>query len=33
VFPQAQIQTIAEAGHWIHADQPEEFLRRLLEFL
>jgi esterase len=33
LFPQAQIQTIAEAGHWIHADQPEEFLRRLLEFL
>jgi pimeloyl-ACP methyl ester carboxylesterase len=33
LFPQAQIQTIAAASHWVHADQPEEFLRRLLEFL
>jgi pimeloyl-ACP methyl ester carboxylesterase len=33
LFPQAQIQTMAEAGHWLHADQPEEFLRRLLDFL
>ncbi len=32
-FPAAQIQTIAEAGHWIHADQPGEFLRRVLAFL
>jgi pimeloyl-ACP methyl ester carboxylesterase len=33
LFPLAQIQTIAGAGHWVHADQPEEFLRRLLDFL
>ena len=33
LFPQAEIQTIAGAGHWIHADQPAEFLRRLLDFL
>jgi pimeloyl-ACP methyl ester carboxylesterase len=32
-FPAAQIQTIEEAGHWIHADQPEEFLRLVLDFL
>ena len=25
-FPAAEIQTIAEASHWLHADQPEEFL-------
>ena len=33
LFPQSQIQTIAEASHWVHADRPEEFLRRLLDFL
>jgi esterase len=33
LFPQAQIQTIPGAGHWVHADQPDEFLRLLLEFL
>lgn len=33
LFPQAQILTIAEASHWVHADQPEEFLRLLLDFL
>jgi pimeloyl-ACP methyl ester carboxylesterase len=33
LFPQAKIQTIAEATHWVHADQPEEFLRRVLAFI
>jgi len=33
LFPRAQIQTIAAAGHWVHADQPDEFLRLLLDFL
>lgn len=33
LFPQSQILTIAEASHWVHADQPDEFLRLLLEFL
>ena len=33
LFPQAQIRTIAGASHWVHADQPEEFLRLLLDFL
>jgi pimeloyl-ACP methyl ester carboxylesterase len=33
LFPLAQIQTIAGASHWIHADQPEEFLRMLRDFL
>jgi len=32
-FPAAEIQTIAAAAHWIHADEPEEFLRRVLGFL
>jgi pimeloyl-ACP methyl ester carboxylesterase len=33
LFPQSQIQTVAAASHWVHADQPEEFLRRVLDFL
>jgi pimeloyl-ACP methyl ester carboxylesterase len=33
LFPLVEIQTIAAAGHWIHADQPEEFLRLVLNFL
>ncbi len=33
LFPSAEIQTIARANHWVHADVPEEFLRLVLEFL
>lgn len=33
LFPLAQIETIPEASHWVHADEPEEFLRLLLGFL
>ena len=33
LFPQAEIATLAEAGHWVHADRPEEFVRRVLRFL
>ena len=33
LFPQSQIQTLAAASHWVHADQPEEFLRLVLGFL
>lgn len=33
LFPAAQIQTIPAAGHWVHADAPEEFLRLALDFL
>lgn len=32
-FPGAQLRTIPGAGHWVHADQPEEFLASVLEFL
>ena len=33
LFPQSEIQTIPDAGHWLHADQPEEFVKRVLKFL
>ena len=32
-FPAVQIQTIAKANHWVHADAPEEFIRLVLDFL
>jgi esterase len=33
LFPLSEIQTIAGAGHWVHADQPEKFLECVLKFL
>lgn len=33
VFPQARIETIEHAGHWVHAERPEEFLNTLLSFI
>jgi esterase len=32
-FPQARIETITAANHWVHADAPEEFLQRVVSFL
>jgi pimeloyl-ACP methyl ester carboxylesterase len=32
-FPAARIETIEEAGHWLHADRPEPFLRAVESFL
>jgi pimeloyl-ACP methyl ester carboxylesterase len=32
LFPRAEIRTIAKAGHWLHADVPETFLRNVQEF-
>ncbi len=32
-FPQAEIKTIDEAGHWVQADQPEAFMQSLKYFL
>tara|TARA_B100001939_G_scaffold201813_4_gene173454 strand:- start:7076 stop:7867 length:792 start_codon:yes stop_codon:yes gene_type:complete len=33
LFPRSQITTIAGAGHWLHADKPEEFMKTVLAFL
>jgi pimeloyl-ACP methyl ester carboxylesterase len=33
VFPQARLITIAEAGHWVHADAPIDFARAVSIFL
>ncbi|XP_043860681.1 protein ABHD11-like [Dromiciops gliroides] len=33
LFPQAQILSIPGAGHWIHADQPQDFMASVKRFL
>jgi esterase len=33
LFPQAEIKTIEDAGHWVHADKPAELLETLQAFL
>ena len=32
-FPRAELSTILNAGHWLHADQPEEFYTLVRNFL
>jgi pimeloyl-ACP methyl ester carboxylesterase len=32
-FPKAALQTIPDAGHWIHADNPADFKEAVLDFL
>ncbi len=32
-FPSVQTATIPDAGHWLHAEQPEIFLKTLLYFI
>ncbi|MGE0682720.1 MAG: alpha/beta fold hydrolase [Candidatus Binatia bacterium] len=33
LFPHARTATIANAGHWVHAEAPQEFTRAVLDFL
>jgi esterase len=32
-FPAARLATIPEAGHWVHADEPDAFAGEVLQFL
>lgn len=32
-FPKATVETISKAGHWLHAENPEEFFEKSLSFL
>ncbi|WP_271784947.1 alpha/beta fold hydrolase [Aquimarina algiphila] len=32
-FPHSEIGEISAAGHWLHAENPTEFLTRVLEFI
>ncbi|MBK0399845.1 alpha/beta fold hydrolase [Limibaculum sp. M0105] len=33
LFPEAEIEAIDGAGHWLHAEKPEEFVSRVDEWL
>lgn len=33
IYPYADLETIPNAGHWVHAEQPEIFLKSVLQFL
>lgn len=33
LFPRARIESVPEAGHWLHAEKPAEVLGALLRFL
>jgi pimeloyl-ACP methyl ester carboxylesterase len=33
VFPAAELVTVAKAGHWLHADQPEEVISNFYKLL
>ena len=33
IFTNVRIETISNAGHWVHAENPKEFLDRCLIFL
>ncbi len=33
LFPNSRIETIDNAGHWLHAEQPQEFYRLTMQFL
>lgn len=32
-FPEADIQTVSNAGHWLHAENPVEFFDKSIQFL
>lgn len=32
-FPQVEIQTISNSGHWVHAENPQEFFQKTIAFL
>lgn len=33
LFPQSKLETVADAGHWVHAEQPKALLQLVREFL
>ncbi len=33
LFPMAKLETIQNAGHWVHADQPEALISAIRQFL
>ncbi|KAI8898737.1 Alpha/Beta hydrolase protein, partial [Globomyces pollinis-pini] len=33
LFPSAQIITIPDAGHWVHAEKPDEFIKTVVNYI
>ena len=33
LFPLSEIQHVAGAGHWVHADRPHEFIAAVTQFI
>jgi pimeloyl-ACP methyl ester carboxylesterase len=33
IFPDATLKTIENAGHWVHSEQPDEFIEKVLGFI
>ena len=33
IFPDATLETIEYAGHWVHSEQPDEFIEKVLGFI
>ncbi|CDS09835.1 hypothetical protein LRAMOSA02512 [Lichtheimia ramosa] len=33
MFPHSMLETVDDAGHWVHADKPEAFLNLVTQFL
>lgn len=33
LFPNSEVKTVKNAGHWVHAEQPDEVVRLVTEFL
>jgi esterase len=33
IFPKAEIKAIEKAGHWVHAEQPEDFYNAVMDFV
>ncbi|HRV54807.1 MAG TPA: alpha/beta hydrolase, partial [Mangrovimonas sp.] len=32
-FPKAEVVTITNAGHWLHAENPTDFFNEVMQFL
>ncbi len=32
-FPKAEIETVSNAGHWLHAENPAEFYKKVMNFI
>ena len=32
-FPNAEIYTLEDSGHWVHAEAPDEFFNQVMQFL